>query len=306
MFFTAGITEIKAEVFTALPDKFRKKLERSAWADANRGGSPVDSMLEGPSFDRAGNLFVTDVPFGRVFRISPQGAWTLVAEYEGWPNGLKIHRDGRIFITDHMHGIMLLDPATGKVTPLLTVRHSEGFKGVNDLFFASNGDLYFTDQGQTGLHDPSGRVYRYSAAGKLECLISNVPSPNGVVLSHDEKVLFIAVTRGNAVWRGPVLADGTLTKVGVFAHLFGPSGPDGLAVDEAGNLALAHAGQGCVWLLNRKGVPTHRVESCCGEFITNIAYGGPDRKTLYMTESGSGSILKAQLPIAGRVMYSHQ
>jgi len=150
-------TGVPSTVFTRVPDKHRR-LVRTAWADANRGGEPVDCFLEGPSFDRAGNLYVVDIPFGRVFRVSPDGEWAVVTEYDGWPNGLKIHRDGRIFITDYKRGIMLLDPASGQVTPLIETVRSESFKGVNDLIFAGNGDLYFTDQGQTGLHDPTGRV----------------------------------------------------------------------------------------------------------------------------------------------------
>lgn len=64
-------------------------------------GQLLDFPSSKGSFDRAGNLYVTDIPFGRVFRISPAGEWTLVTEYDGWPNGLKIHKDGRIFITDY-------------------------------------------------------------------------------------------------------------------------------------------------------------------------------------------------------------
>ena len=56
---------------------------------------------------------------------------------------------------------------------------------MNDLFFAANGDLFFTDQGQTGLQDPTGRVYRLEAAGRLTCLIDTVPSPNGIVVAPD-------------------------------------------------------------------------------------------------------------------------
>jgi hypothetical protein len=78
-------------------DRFRKS-RRSGWADANRGCLEIDSFLEGPSFDREGRLYVTDIPFGRVFRIDPGGEREQITEYDGWPNGLKIHRDGRIFI----------------------------------------------------------------------------------------------------------------------------------------------------------------------------------------------------------------
>ena len=139
-----GMTNaVPAAEFTRLPDRFRKP-RRTAWGDANAVGMELDSFLEGPSFDRAGNLYVTDIPYGRVFRIDPAGAWTLITEYDGWPNGLKIHKDGRIFITDYKRGIVLLDPADGKVTPLIETRGSESFKGVNDLFFAASGDLYIS------------------------------------------------------------------------------------------------------------------------------------------------------------------
>ena len=104
-----------------------------------------------------------------------------MTEYDGWPNGLKIHKDGRIFITCYKRGIMLLDPSTGAVTPLLILR-LEGFRGVNDLTFGVNGDLYFTDQGQTGLQDATGRVYCLRPSGELTCLIDTVPSPNGIVI----------------------------------------------------------------------------------------------------------------------------
>jgi len=305
MFLGNEVPEIRTEIYTQLPDTLRRKGVRSTWADANKGGVPVDSFLEGPSFDRAGNLYVTDVPFGRIFRISPAGEWTLVVEYDGEPNGLKIHRDGRIFVADYMNGILLLDPERGTVSPLLPRRNTESFKGVNDLFFASNGDLYFTDQGQTGMHDPTGRVYRLQPPGKLDCLIANVPSPNGLTLSPEENVLYIAVTRGNCVWRGPLMADGSLSKVGVFHQLFGPSGPDGMAVDDDGNLAVAHASMGTVWLFDRKGIPIARVRSCAGDTTTNVAYGGPGRKHLYITESETGAILRADMPVPGRMMYSH-
>ncbi len=88
----------------------------------------------------------------------------------------------------------MLDPANGKIEPLIEGPAREKFKGLNDLVFARNGDLYFTDQGQTGLHDPTGRVYRYTHTGPLECLIDTVPSPNGIALNPKENALYVAVT----------------------------------------------------------------------------------------------------------------
>lgn len=296
---------VETAVFARLPDRFRRP-RPTAWADANRAGREIDSFLEGPAFDRQGRLYVTDIPFGRVFRVSPEGEWEQVAEYDGWPNGLKIHRDGRLFITDYKRGIALLDPDTGAVTPFLETALSEGFKGVNDLVFSAAGDIFFTDQGQTGLQDPTGRVYRYSAAGVLSRLIDTVPSPNGVVLDAEGKVLLVGVTRANQVWRLPLHPSGVTTKAGVFAHLpGGPSGPDGLAMDQEGCLLVAHPGLGSVWRLSPLAEPLDRVVSCAGRSTTNLAFGGPEGRSLFVTESETGSILRAELPAPGQVLFSH-
>lgn len=303
-----GLTKpVPAVEFTRVPDSFRKK-RRTAWGDANAAGMELDCFLEGPSFDRAGNLYVTDIPFGRIFRINPAGEWILVTEYDGWPNGLKIHRDGRIFITDYKRGIVLLDAASGKVAPLLETRGSESFKGVNDLFFAANGDLYFTDQGQTGLHDPTGRVYRYDTAGRLTLLVNTVPSPNGLVMNKSETVLYVGVTRANAVWRLPLMADGTASKVGLFIQMTGGhAGPDGMALDAEGGLVVAHPST-TAWRFDSLGRPTHHLDAGDDIFCTNIAFSGPN---LYMVVSrpsakvSGGVVLKATMPVPGKPMYSH-
>ena len=305
----APIPIIATENFTSMPGHFRRKGEHTAWADANKGGAAIDCFLEGPSFDRAGNLYVVDIPFGRIFRISAAGEWELVSEYDGWPNGLRIHKDGGIFIADYRRGLMQLDPAAGVTRAVLCHRNTEGFKGLNDLTISAAGDILFTDQGQTGLHDPTGRVYRLRADGRLELLLSNVPSPNGIVLDASEKVMFVAATRGNCIWRGPLMPDGTLSKVGNFFQLYGPTGPDGLAMDDAGNLAIAHPGSGSVWLVNPQGEPVARVRGPAGCFITNIAYGyGADGRAsdlLYMTDSQNGVVLRARMPERGRTLASH-
>ena len=297
---------IETKVFARLPDKFRRKDKDNAWAIVNRRGLSPDSFIEGPSFDKNGNLYIVDIPYGRVFRINPAGEFTLVTEYDGEPNGLKIDRNGRIVITDYKNGLMQLDPQTGAMTRLIDRRWSERFKGVNDLFFARNGDIYFTDQGQTGLHDPTGRVYRLRTNGELDLIAGNVPSPNGLVLNGTEQILYVAATRGNCIWRIPLMPDGTASKVGIFVQLSGGlGGPDGLAMDVDDNLVIAHAGLGTVWIFSRIGEPLYRIRSCEGLATTNVAYGGLGNKDLYITESESGCVLVAKLSTAGRTMYSH-
>ncbi|SEB15907.1 SMP-30/gluconolactonase/LRE family protein [Variovorax sp. YR216] len=285
-------------LFSAMPGHFRRP-ERSAWADANRGGAPTDSFLEGPVFDDAGNLYVTDIPWGRIFRIDPQGGWSLVAEYDGEPNGMKFLDAATLLITDYKNGLMQLDVESGRVTPFLARRNSERFKGVNDLVFDASGNLYFTDQGQTGLHDPTGRLYRLGRDGRLDLLLDNIPSPNGVALSPDEKVLYLAVTRGNCVWRIPLLPDGSVAKVGQFFTSYGPSGPDGLAVDAQGRLLIANPGLGYVWVLNGRAEPVEVLRGPPGASITNLAFGGPERRTLFVTDSTHGHVLCAGMEASG-------
>ena len=263
-----------------------------------------DCFLEGPSFDRDGNLYVTNIPYGRIFGVSPEGDFILLASYDGEPNGLKIHKDGRLFIADHEQGLMLLDPWSGKVEAFLDRPHGERFKGLNDLVFAKNGDLYFTDQGESGLQDPTGRLYRLRAGGRLELLLDNVPSPNGLVLTPNEEILYLAA-RNNAIWRVPLLPDGNLGRVGIFIQLSGGMGPEGMAMDAEGNLAVCHVGMGSVWLFSRLGRPLAEIQSCTGIGTTNAAYGGSDGKALYITKSETGTILSAKLEVSSKQMYSH-
>ncbi len=300
--------DILTIVFASMPASFLKYGD-SDWVRANKPNQVIKSFLEGPSFDVAGNLYLTDIPYGRIFKICPNGDWELVLQYDGWPNGLKIHQDGRLFIADYKNGIMVVDPISRRIDPFLTHQRSESFKGVNDLFFDAQGDLYFTDQGQSGMHDQSGRVFRYQAkSGKLDCLLGNGPSPNGLVMDLNESALMVAMTRGNAVWRLPLLPDGGTSKVGIFTSLAGGvSGADGMALDEEGNLYVCDAGNGCVWAFTPRGVPLYRILACTsGLTLTNLAFGGEGNRSLYMTDSSTGNILRADLPHRGKLMYSHR
>jgi gluconolactonase len=295
------VKRVEARVFSALPAKFRRK-RRTAWSDPNRQGAAVDSFLEGPSFDRKGNLWCVDIPFGRIFRIDPKGEWELVVQYDGWPNGLKIHRDGSAWIADYKRGLLRLDTKSGVVEPILGTAFSEGFKGLNDLHFADNGDLYFTDQGQSGIADPSGRVWRLRTNGELQRLVDNAPSPNGITLNARNSQVYVAVTRAQQVWRLPLMAGGTPSKSGVAIQLSGGhAGPDGIEMDAEGGLAVCHLGVG-VWRFDANMLPTHLVHAGSGHrLMTNLAFKGT---RIYVTDSLNGEIVTAELPAAGKKLFS--
>jgi gluconolactonase len=295
------IKKLEVRRFATLPPKFRKR-RRTAWSDPNRQGAPVDSFLEGPAFDRKGNLWCVDIPFGRIFRISPKGEWDLALAYDGWPNGLKIHRDGSIFIADYKNGLLKLNPKSAAIEPVLETAFSESFKGLNDLHFADNGDLYFTDQGQSGIADPTGRVWRLRADGELQRLVANAPSPNGITLNKKNTQVYVAITRAQQIWRLPLMAGGTPSKTGVAIQLSGGhAGPDGIETDDEDGLLVCHLGVG-VWRFDANCLPTHLVHAgAAHRLMTNIAFRG---KTLYITDSLNGEILAVEMPVAGKKLFS--
>ncbi|VTO93819.1 unnamed protein product [Fusarium graminearum] len=263
---------IKADVWLRIPDDKRCIGQESEWR-GGFAGSFKHIFLEGPVFDSVGNLYIVDIPYGRILKIDKE-----------------------------KQGILCFDPETGKMGPKLKRKNLERFKGPNDLVVDSKGNLYFTDQGQTGMTDPTGRVYRLSPDGKLDTLLDNGPSPNGLVLSRDERFLYVAMTRANQVWRLPLHPDGTTSKVGVFFQSFGNAGPDGLALDEEGNLFICHPSLGSIFVVDTHGVPKARIVSGSeGINLTNCCFGGPGHKTLYITDSLEGNIQTVKWHCRGAV-----
>lgn len=295
---------LETEIFTQAPPSLDRSDRPSAWIEA-RGAGPLPWFLEGPSFDRRGNLYCVDLAHGRIFRVDPAGAWSVFADYEGEPNGLKLHRDGRVFVADHALGLLSFDPDTGAMTVVRSQGVDGPFRGLNDLTFDQAGNVYVTDQGYSGLEDPYGRVYRLRTTGELDLLFDGLPSPNGLVLDREERTLHVSVTRSNQIISLPIFPDfRPVQKARMFIQMSGsPTGPDGMAIDEDGNIAVVHAGFGTVWVFTRFGEPLYRIRSCAGMRTTNVAYGGPDRRTLFVTEAEHGAILKVRMPVPGAVVY---
>ncbi|KAK8138309.1 hypothetical protein PG984_001689 [Apiospora sp. TS-2023a] len=292
---------ITAELYLRIPEEVRCVGQESEW----RGGFArkfQHIFLEGPVVDSDGNLYVVDIPYGRILRINSDKHVTVSCKWDGEPNGLVGTADGKLLVADYKQGILSFDPATGAIQPHLTRKNLERFKGPNDLVVDSQGNLYFTDQGQTGMTDPTGKVYRLSPDGRLDTLVDNGISPNGLALSLDEKFLFVAMTRSNQVWRLPLHADGTTTKAGVFFQSFGNAGPDGLALDEEGNLFICHPSLGSVFVVDANGIPKARIVSGTeGINLTNCCFGGPEHKTLYITDSLEGNVQKVEWHCRGAV-----
>lgn len=299
-----SIPVIEADVFAEVPEHLHWKGEPTDWVKGRPWGIPT-AFLEGPGFGRDGYLYCVDIPYGRIFRISPAGEFELFVQYDGEPNGLRIHKDGRIFVADHKRGIMVIDPDSRKVEPYLTEIEGKPMVGPNDLVFNQEGEIIFTDMGDSDLANPIGRLVKVDNEGKPHVLLDRLPAPNGLAINRDGTSLYLNMFRTNAVWHMRFGADGGVTRVSQFIQLSGGLGPDGLIMDSEDNLLVAHGGLGCVWVYSSLGEPLMRINSPRGKMITNIAFGIEDPRRIYITDSSSSSILTARLPTAGKTPYSH-
>jgi len=287
---------IEATVFATLPQAMRHMGPATQWARQARPGQDIHSFLEGPAFDRDGNLWLVDVAFGRIFCVDAAGRWDLACRYEGEPHGLALMNNGAFAVTDHCNGLLRLNPATGKMTPLCPAPIGEGFRGLNDIARGPNGDLWFTDPGRSSLSDPSGRLFHRAVDGKSpRRVLANIPYPNGVAVAPDGTYVYVAATRANAVWRlVAALPECDAPMVGLFVQLSGGLGPDGLAVSPSGHLAIAQAQAGRVYVVDPNGDMSARIDTPGGMWTTAVVFDELG-EILYITEAQTGSVYAASM-----------
>ncbi|MEM9012643.1 MAG: SMP-30/gluconolactonase/LRE family protein [Pseudomonadota bacterium] len=283
---------IEADLWTRLPETHRWTGRGNAWTEATRPGVRLHSFLEGPAILPSGDVLVADVAYGRIFRVTPNGTWSLAAE-GGRPHALRPLADGRFAVADFEQGLVALDLATGNREVLADRVNTEAFRGLSDLAVAPNGDIWFTDSGRSSLTDPTGRLFCLRADGRLERVLANAPYPNGVALSPDGGTVYVAMTRANAVWTVSAAPAGPMgAMAGVFLQLSGGLGPDGLAVDAAGRLAVAQARAGRAYLFDALGDPVAEIRTPGGTWTTAVAFDGD---TLLIVEAEDGAIWRADV-----------
>lgn len=296
---------VSPKLFTSLPARFRT-FGSSDHSRNQKRGRPLDSFLEGPLV-RGNTLYLTDIPYGRIFAVDLETReWSLVIQYDGEPNGLAWDEQRRqLVIADFKLGILGLDaeaPEGQKLSTIMDRFNGERLKGPNDLVVTDDGTIVFTDQGMSGLQDPTGRVYRLSPDGRVDILLRNCPSPNGLVLDGPGTTLFVAMTRDNSVWLAPLYPDGSVQRTGRFSSYFGVGGPDGMTTDEEGNVFVAHSTLGAVFVHHKDGTPRARISTkAWGSGSTNLTWGGEEGRTLFIVESESGSILTLDWHCKGKV-----
>jgi gluconolactonase len=262
------------------------------------------ATLEGPAFDRHGNLFFVDWERHSILKHTPGGEIGEFYNTGGVPAGLAFHPDGSLWVADEgddIHGLMRITP-DGEATIVVDAYRGTPLNGANDLVFDRDGNVYFSDPWRTSAENPVGGFYRYTIDGELQQLDSDLAFPNGVALTHDGQHIILAETYRNRLLRYRIDPDGSIGPREVWAETTLPSGPDGMAFAEDGNLYVAHHDGGTVDIFGADGRQISTIE-VPGKRVTNVAFGGKDRKTLVITECETGSIYAVELDVAGQPLH---
>lgn len=283
------------DVLTTLPESLILNSEDSQWGARRWRNPQIGAFLEGPVLAAPDELLFVDVAHGRVLRWDGSSC-SEVIRYDGEPNGLALDHDGSLWIADAKLGLLRTDPRHPDPTIELVRADINGLPllGLNDLVLDATGSIIVTDQGDTGLQDPNGRVLRLNQAGQFEVLLHTAPSPNGIAIEPGGMALLIAVTRDNSIWRGVFTDDGRLTRVGRYIQLSGGVGPDGIAVTSSGTLFVARLGLGRVDVFDYRGLQVGWWDTPEGSLPTNVCVD-ESAQTLYVTEAESASILIADI-----------
>ena len=244
-------------------------------------------FTEGPADDGHGNLYFSDIPTNRIYKLDRDGRLSIFLEPSGHANGLMLNTAGTLFACQMDGQVVAVDLETKKVTVVAGQYQDKRFNAPNDLVLDRTGGIYFSDpQYRAPQPLPQGieAVYYVAPDNSVARLVDNLQAPNGVILSPDEKTLYVVPSVQKEVWAYPVESPGKLGPGRVFCTLKQAdekttTGGDGLSIDAAGNLYITTALGIQVFapdgnLLGALPFP---------EQPANVTFGGPELTTLYVT-----------------------
>lgn len=230
-------------------------------------------FTEGPATNARGEVFFTDIPKNRIHKVSLDGKVTVFREDTGGANGLMFGPDGRLYACQNERKRIVAYDEDGKESVV-----AEGL-GSNDLVVNHRGELYVTDPA-------SKQVWFISATGEKRVVDAGITEPNGVILTPDQTLLLVADTQGQMVYSFRVQADGSLAHKQPYFYLHVPEGSprslaDGMTVDTNGNLYVATA-MGLQYC-DQPGRVNGIIPKPHEGWLSNVAFGGPNRDELYVT-----------------------
>ncbi len=247
--------------------------------------------LEGPVATPDGGLYFSDITANRTYKLDPTGAISIRRENTNGTNGLFLLTDGRLLGAEGGGGRITAVTPDGRVTSLASESSGKPLRSPNDLIADKKGGIYFTDPAPRPSPNAApkepGNVQYIRPDGRVLLLDDQIRRPNGITLSLDERTLYVDDTEGEYVYAFDVQPDGGVRNKRPFAKLREPEhgslGPrsraDGMALDSKGRLYVATASG--VQVVDPKGqyLGTIHVPSVA----RNVAFAGPERRTLYMT-----------------------
>lgn len=283
---------------------------------------------EGPVAMADGSVLVTEVKGGRIVRVSPSGEKSVVAELGGGANGAAIGPDGALYVVNNggsavwhdVDGLIIpgqtrpgyqggyvqrVDLATGEARVLYDSCAGEPFRALNDLVFDSTGGFWFTDSGVT---IPGGRMfgalyYARADGSHVEKVRKYLLSPNGVGLSPDERVVYMADTQLQRIWAFDVAEAGRLAPPPEFqpgrvvCNLPDFQVLDSLAVEEGGAVCVATIFNSGITVIHPDGEREHYPFP--DRIVTNICFGGEDMCTAWVTCGSAGTLYRCRWPRPG-------
>lgn len=248
-------------------------------------------FTEGPAANGKGELFFNDVGAGRTFRVGPDGKVSEFLADSQKGDGQAFGPDGRLYAAAGGPQQILAWDAGGKATPV-----ADGFKG-NDVVVAHNGNAYITDPSSS---DPKeSKVWLVRPSGEKVVVDTGLKFPNGITLSPDQTLLYVADTRSHWVYSYVIQADGSLGQKQRYYWLHVPdnaddSGADGLCTDRDGRLYVAtRLG---VQVCDQAGRVNAILSTPNGK-VSNLCFAGPDLQTLYAT--CGDKVYKRKLKVTG-------
>ena len=236
--------------------------------------------IEGPACDRAGNIFAVNYQKQQTIgRTTPAGQTevfvTLPNDSVG--NGIRFDRAGRMYVADYVgHNVLRIDPTTRAVT---VMAHEPMMNQPNDLAIAPNGTLYASDPNWKA---KTGQLWRIDPDGTTTRLAADMGTTNGVEVSPDGKRLYVNESVQRNVWVFDIQPDGGVANKRLLRQ-FPDHGFDGMRCDAEGNLYITRYGKGTVVVLSPAGEVLREID-VLGARPSNLCFGGPDGRTVYVTE----------------------
>lgn len=255
-------------------------------------------FTEGPAADAAGNVYFTDQPNDRIMRWSIEGKMETWMQPAGRSNGLFFDNDGSLIACADGKNELWRIQADKSHEVLLADFEGKLFNGPNDAWVAADDSIYFTDpfykrpyweRDDTNSQLPQ-RVYRYIPGEKTVAVVADqFVQPNGIVGNKEQKIVYIADIGDKKTYRYDIADDGSLVNRTLFCEL----GSDGMTLDTAGNLYLTGKG---VTVFNSEGKQIQQID-VPENWTANVCFGGPERKTLFIT--ASDSFYSIEMRVAG-------